>query len=111
MQVPAERVRSAAAPAPAKPPRQAARPTLAGGTAHCDLRGLRADEAVNRMVEALDRAASDGRDRVEVVHGHGTGALRDAVREHLRSSPYVARFGPGAPDEGGDGMTWVELRD
>jgi DNA mismatch repair protein MutS2 len=112
MQVPAERVRAAAAKvSPAPPPREAPRPIRSGGTAHCDLRGLRADEAVDRMVEALDRAASDGRDRVEVVHGHGTGALRDAVREHLRGSPYVERFGPGGPDEGGDGMTWVELRD
>jgi len=114
MMVPAERVRAGEAAAPARPRPAVPTPTattLAGGTAHCDLRGLRAEEAVDRMVETLDRAAREGRDRVEVVHGHGTGALRDAVREQLRGSPYVARFGPGGPDEGGDGMTWVELRD
>jgi DNA mismatch repair protein MutS2 len=113
MQVPAERVRAAAPgesarpkPAPAPPP-----PPAAGGTARCDLRGLRVDEALDRVTEALDRAAGEGRDRLEIVHGHGTGALRDAVREHLRASPYGVGFAPGTAEEGGDGVTVVTLRD
>jgi DNA mismatch repair protein MutS2 len=45
-----------------------------------------------------------------LVHGHGTGALRDAVREALRASHYVARMRPGDPGEGGEGVTVVWLR-
>jgi len=113
MQVPAERVRAAARPAAEAPrPRPSPLPTpAAGGTLHCDLRGLRVDEALDRMLVALDRAAREGRDRVEVVHGHGTGALRDAVREHLRGSPYVTGFAPATAEQGGDGVTLVELRE
>ncbi len=79
------------------------------GAGRCDLRGLRVDEALDRLVESLDRAASDGRDELVVVHGIGTGALRRAVREHLARSPYVARFLPGAPEEGGEGVTTAHL--
>ena len=79
------------------------------GPSRCDLRGLRVDEALDRLVEALDRAASAGLDHFLVVHGIGTGALRRAVREHLAESPYVKRFLPGAPEEGGEGVTIVDL--
>jgi DNA mismatch repair protein MutS2 len=44
-----------------------------------------------------------------VIHGVGTGALSRAVREHLGASPYVTRFAPGGPGEGGDGVTIAEL--
>jgi DNA mismatch repair protein MutS2 len=43
------------------------------------------------------------------VHGHGTGALRDAIRKELRESRYVAHFRPGTSGEGGDGVTVVWL--
>jgi DNA mismatch repair protein MutS2 len=79
------------------------------GPSRCDLRGLRVDEALDRLVEALDRAASAGLEHFLVVHGVGTGALRRAVREHLAESPYVTRFLPGAPEEGGEGVTIVAL--
>jgi DNA mismatch repair protein MutS2 len=82
----------------------------AGGIERCDLRGLRAEEAVQQLGALLDRAALRGCSRVHVVHGLGTGALRDAVRAHLAASPYVERFGPGHPDAGGEGVTEVELR-
>ena len=62
-----------------------------------------------RLVYALDRAASSGRSRLVIVHGLGSGALRDAVREYLAGSPYAIRFVAGAPDEGGDGVTTAEL--
>lgn len=112
MQVPAERVRAATQPeAPAARPPPAAPPPARGGSERCDLRGLRVDEALDRMVVALDRATREGCDRVEIIHGHGTGALRDAVRDELRGSPYVAGFAPGSAEEGGDGVTVAELRD
>jgi len=83
--------------------------TLGGGTLHCDLRGMRVVEAIDRVSEILDRAAAEGRDGVEFIHGHGTGALRAAVRELLASSPYVADLGPGDPEAGGDGVTLVRI--
>jgi DNA mismatch repair protein MutS2 len=79
------------------------------GPSRCDLRGLRVDEALDRLDEALDRAASAGRAHLVVIHGIGTGALRRAVREHLAESPYASRFLPGAPEEGGEGVTIVDL--
>ncbi|HEX8909846.1 MAG TPA: Smr/MutS family protein, partial [Anaeromyxobacteraceae bacterium] len=42
--------------------------------------------------------------------GHGTGALKQALRDHLAASPYVADFGPGERHEGGDATTVVRLR-
>jgi DNA mismatch repair protein MutS2 len=80
-----------------------------GGSARCDLHGLRVEEALERLLQALDQAARRGCDRVVVVHGRGTGALRDAVRAFLRDSPYVARVAPADAAEGGDGATIAEL--
>jgi DNA mismatch repair protein MutS2 len=70
---------------------------------------LRVEEALDRAIFALDRAASAGRSRVILIHGVGTGALRDAVREYLAESPYVERFAPGEPSEGGEGVTLAIL--
>jgi DNA mismatch repair protein MutS2 len=75
----------------------------------CDVRGLRVDEGLERMIVALDRAAVAGRRRLLIVHGLGTGALRDAVRAQLRDSPYVTSFARGEPQEGGDGVTIAVL--
>ena len=47
---------------------------------------------------------------VQVLHGHGSGALKSALREHLARSPYVARSRPGESHEGGDAVTVVSLR-
>lgn len=75
----------------------------------CDLRGLRADDAVSMASQFLDRSLNSGRRVAFLVHGHGTGALRDAVRAELKASPYVAYFRPGESNEGGDGVTIVWL--
>ena len=75
-----------------------------------DVRGQRADEALRAVEAYLDRAALEGADTIFVIHGHGTGALRKAVREFLAVSPYVARFRPGGAGEGGDGVSVVSLR-
>jgi DNA mismatch repair protein MutS2 len=84
-------------------------PEHPGGTVRCDLRGLRVEEAVAQVNEELDRAALAGRRRLVIIHGLGTGALRDAVRAHLAESPYAASFSPGESESGGDGVTVVEL--
>jgi DNA mismatch repair protein MutS2 len=75
-----------------------------------DVRGQRADEALRMVEDYLDRAAMAGSDTVFVIHGHGTGALRKAIREYLATSGYVARFRAGGPGEGGDGVSVVSLR-
>jgi len=76
-----------------------------------DVRGLRADEALAELTAFLDRTALEGNaDTICVIHGHGTGALRKAVREYLATSPYVERFRSGGPAEGGDGVSVVSLK-
>lgn len=75
----------------------------------CDLRGLRADDAVAMATTFLDRALNDGLRVVFLVHGHGTGAIREALRKELKESPYVSQFRPGVQHEGGDGATIVHL--
>ena len=74
-----------------------------------DVRGMRVDEALRAVEVELDRATREGDERVHVLHGHGSGALKSAVREHLRRSPYVRRSRPAEQHEGGDGVTVAEL--
>ena len=74
-----------------------------------DLRGARVDEALDLLDGYLDRAALGESERVTVVHGSGTGALRDAVRGHLEGHPQVRDWRPGGQGEGGDGATIVSL--
>ncbi|HET6334254.1 MAG TPA: Smr/MutS family protein [Polyangiales bacterium] len=71
-----------------------------------DLRGLRADDALAMLDSFIDRLYSGPLRVGFVLHGHGSGALRQAVREHLKAAPpYVQTTRPGAPDEGGDAIT------
>ena len=58
----------------------------------------------------LDRSLGAGRRVAYLVHGHGSGALREAVRDALRHSSYVAHMSSAEPREGGDGVTVVWLR-
>jgi DNA mismatch repair protein MutS2 len=87
-------------------------PRRAGGRAvpsSLDVRGARVDETVELLEDYLDRAATAGAGRVTVIHGHGTGALRDAVRAALARHPLVREWRPGEKGEGGDGATVVML--
>ncbi len=74
-----------------------------------DLRGLRAEDAVQELDKYLDDATLAGLAQVTVIHGKGTGALRQAVRDHLSQHPEVAAFRLGGESEGGSGATIVEL--
>lgn len=74
-----------------------------------DLRGARVDEALDGLARYLDDAALAGLDRVTIIHGLGTGALRDAVRAAAATHPLVKSFRPGERGEGGDGATIVSL--
>jgi DNA mismatch repair protein MutS2 len=76
-----------------------------------DVRGMRVDDALGLVESFLDRMFGSSQAYAFVVHGVGTGALRDAIRELLtRSSTYVKSHRPGTPDEGGPRLTVVELR-
>jgi DNA mismatch repair protein MutS2 len=74
-----------------------------------DVRGLRAEETLMRLEEFLDMAVRDGLSSVRVIHGRGTGVLRQVVREHVARHPLVKSFEPEARERGGDGATAVEL--
>jgi DNA mismatch repair protein MutS2 len=74
-----------------------------------DLRGARVDEALDALGRYLDDAALAGLDRVTIIHGLGTGALRDAVRNEAGGHPLVREVRPGDRSEGGDGATVVTL--
>ena len=60
-----------------------------------------------RMVDEMDRALRDGADRVEVVHGKGSGRIKDAVHRQLATMRVVASF---KLDPGNPGATWVYFR-
>ncbi len=73
------------------------------------LRGKTVDESLELLDVYLDRAYMAGLPYVRIVHGKGTGKLRDAIRQELKNHPQSARFEPGGPTEGGDGVTIVHL--
>lgn len=75
-----------------------------------DVRGQAADEAIDQVVAALDRAALSGAPYLRIIHGHGTGRLKSALRAYLKDSPYVEEFRAGDRAEGGDGVTVAQLR-
>lgn len=74
------------------------------------LRGMLVDEALLKLEKYLDDAYLAGISPVYVIHGKGTGTLRAAVREFLAEHPYVASFRPATAQEGGLGVTVVELK-
>jgi DNA mismatch repair protein MutS2 len=74
-----------------------------------DLRGLRAEEVASQLQPAVDAAIQADLSSLRIIHGKGTGALRQVVTELLRGDPRVKRFRPGGNGEGGTGVTVVEL--
>lgn len=74
-----------------------------------DLRGMRVDDALRLAESFLDRCFGEGQTRASIIHGHGTGALRQALADYLTASPYVRAFRHGDEREGGRGVTIVEI--
>ena len=74
-----------------------------------DLRGYRVEDALDEVEAYLDKASLANLTPVYIIHGHGTGALKQAVRDFLQTSPYVAKFRPGEDTEGGDGVSVVDI--
>ncbi|MGA9521636.1 MAG: Smr/MutS family protein, partial [Myxococcaceae bacterium] len=75
-----------------------------------DVRGMRADEALAKIEQFMDRAFAAGQDGVNILHGHGTGALKQTIRVYLDRSAYVRMYRPGQDQEGGDAVTVVAFR-
>ncbi len=74
-----------------------------------DLRGKRAEEVEPLLDGYLNEASLSGLSRVRIIHGIGTGTVRQIVRETLASHPLVTSFQPGEQGEGGDGVTIVSM--
>ena len=111
LRLPASELRPAAAPQ--ERPARSGRPAVHGSVAQVplqlDLRGARAEEALAVLDRYLNDAAVAGYERVRIVHGKGTGALRAAVREALGAHPLVREVATAGRSEGGDGATIVTL--
>jgi len=71
----------------------------------CDVRGQRVEDAFEVIERHLDGLLGRGAGVAYIIHGHGTGALKKAVRDWLRRSAHVQDQRPGQPHEGGDGVT------
>ncbi len=74
-----------------------------------DLRGYRCEEALDEIEKYLDKASLYNLSPVYIIHGHGSGVLKQVIREYLMNSPYVAKFRPGETAEGGDGVSVADL--
>jgi len=82
----------------------------AASTDEINVIGSTVEEASNRVDKFLDEAALANRQRVRIIHGHGTGALRKGLAQFLSAHPLVERASPETDDRGGKAVTVVELR-
>ena len=89
--------------------RAVAVPEPAPPAAELKLIGQRVEPALDELDLYLDRALLSGMAQVRIIHGHRSGRLREAVREHLRGHPAAASHRPGRRNEGGNGATVVTL--
>lgn len=80
-----------------------------GVSPELDLRGKRAEEVEPLLDDYLNEASLCSLSQVRIIHGIGTGTVRQIVREMLASHPLVASFRPGEQGEGGDGVTIVSM--
>ncbi|HLN63121.1 MAG TPA: endonuclease MutS2 [Symbiobacteriaceae bacterium] len=103
---------------PAKPKAAAGRAARSAGAAKAmeissevDLRGLMVEEALDKVDKYLDDAVLAGAPMVRIIHGKGTGALRKAVQDLLKTDRRVESFRLGGVGEGGDGVTVAKIAD
>lgn len=75
-----------------------------------DLRGERVEEALDDLENYLDKASLANLTPVYIIHGHGTGALKSAVRDFVSTSPYVGKYRVGEDAEGGDGVCVIDIK-
>jgi len=82
-----------------------------GSLTELNVIGAHADEAVARVEKFLDEAMLTELKSVRIIHGYGTGQLRRAIAEFLRTHAYVAHFAAAPDNQGGGGVTVVELKE
>jgi DNA mismatch repair protein MutS2 len=110
-------LRVVGAAAPAAPARVsvnvqlAGRDDAAGATVDLNVIGCTVDEAIARAERFLDESLLSDRRVVRFIHGYGTGQLKRALTGFLQQHPLVARFATAPPEQGGGGVTVVELKD
>ena len=75
-----------------------------------DIRGYACDEGIPETDTFLDNAVMSGINIVTIIHGKGTGVLKNAIRQHLKNHPLVKSYRKGVYGEGEDGVTVVELK-
>ena len=75
-----------------------------------DLRGERVEDALDKLESYLDKVSLANLTPVYIIHGHGTGALKSAVRAFVSESPYVAKYRIGEASEGGDGVCVIDIK-
>lgn len=95
---------------------QLTRKTVASSTMptdemNLDMRGMNVEQALNQIEKSLDQALLRGLDRIKLIHGHGSEALKKNIRTFLTRSPYISRWVSGQNESGGDGITWAYLKD
>jgi DNA mismatch repair protein MutS2 len=82
-----------------------------GSLTELNVIGCHVEEALSRTEKFLDEALLSELKSVRLIHGYGTGQLRRALAGFLQSQPCVAHFAPAPPDQGGGGVTVVELKE
>ena len=84
-------------------------PSAALNSGELNVVGYRVDDAIPLIDRAVDRALVEGKLSLTIIHGHGTGRLRGAIRDHLRGMPFIKTVNSADPGLGGDGVTVAEI--
>jgi DNA mismatch repair protein MutS2 len=85
--------------------------TVSTPTSEINLLGKQVDEAIMEVEKAIDTAVLCGLKQMRIIHGLGTGRLRAAIQEYLKSHPQVAEFKEALPHEGGQGVTVIRIKE
>lgn len=110
--VPVDQLEKTARPKTIKTPhkKESRQPDFRPFPLELNIIGMRVEEGLRELDHYIDQAVYHNVKNVRIIHGMGTGALRNAVMKDLRGHPNVASFAAGGPSEGGLGATIVELR-
>lgn len=111
LQVPWKDIRSANSPNIQHPTQQQKKTKikLPQDEISIDIRGMSSDQAIEELEKAFDKALQEQVDRVKIIHGHGTEALKKSVRKYLSRSVYIQKWQAGSELSHDDGFTWADL--